>query len=72
MCSRAVTLELVVLAVTLELPVHIVVIPHTPAFALKPWSASVYGAAALAQEGHRTVYLGNNDVHYVYLSPRGE
>ena len=36
--------ELVVLAVALDLPVRIVIIPHTPASALKPWRASVYGA----------------------------
>ena len=64
--------ELVVLAVTLELPVRVVVIPYTPAFALQPWPPSVYGAAALTQNGRRTAYLGNNNVHYVYLSPRRE
>ena len=63
--------ELVVLVVTLELPVRIVIIPHTPASALKPWRAPVHGAVALVREGNRTVYLGNNDVHFVYLSPRG-
>ena len=56
--------ELVVLCVALELAVRITIIPYTPPHALRQWAISAYGP-----EGVDVVlYLGNNDVHYVYLS----
>ena len=61
--------ELVVLAVALELAIRIVVVPYTPASALAPWAIPTYGATGALQDASRTIYLGNNDVHYVYLQP---
>ena len=64
--------ELVLIAVSLELPIRIVVIPYTPESALAPWAVTSYGSPEVVQDGSRTIYLGNNDVHYVYLSPKAE
>ena len=61
--------ELVVLAVALELSIRIVVIPYTPESAFLPWAIPTYGSTGAAQDASRTIYLGNNDVHYVYLKP---
>ena len=61
--------ELVVLAVALELSIRIVVIPYTPESAFLPWAIPTYGPTGAAQDASRTIYLGNNDVHYVYLKP---
>ena len=60
--------ELVLLAVALELPVRLVVIPYTPKSADRPWVITMYGAPGMGLDGTRTIYFGNNDVHYVYLS----
>ena len=54
--------ELVVLAVAQKLGIRICCIPHTPASASYPRTPSSYGTA------DTTIYIGNNDVHYVYLS----
>ena len=62
--------ELVVLAVALELSIRIVIIPYTPASASSPWAIPTYGSRGAAQDAGRTIYLGNNDVHYVYLKPK--
>jgi hypothetical protein len=61
--------ELVVLAVALELSIRIVVVPYTPASALAPWLIPTYGPIEASQDASRTIHLGNNDVHYVYLKP---
>ena len=55
--------ELVVAAVSKVLKLRIVVVPWTPPDAAGPWSISKY------QDAHDfpTIYLGNNDVHYVLL-----
>ena len=56
--------ELVVLCVALELAVRIAIVPYAPPHALGQWAISAYGP-----EGADVVlHLGNNDVHYVYLS----
>ena len=60
--------ELVLLAVALELRVRLVVIPHTPESSGRPWVITSYGAPGMGLDGMRTIYFGNNDVHYVYLS----
>ena len=60
--------ELVVLAVSLELAVRITIIPFTPPSALGQWAAATYAPVNAADDAARTIYLGNNDVHYVYLS----
>ena len=57
--------ELVLHVVAQELRVHISCIPYTPADQLSPWKPSEYGPAVGS-----TIWLGNNDVHYVYLRPR--
>ena len=59
--------ELVVVAVALELSIRITVIPYTPESALHPWAIPTYDSTGVAQDARRTIYLGNNDVHYVYL-----
>ena len=61
--------ELVVLAVALELSIRIVVIPYTPEYAFVPWAIPTYGSTSTAQDASRTIYLGTNDVHDVYLKP---
>ena len=61
--------ELVVVAVAMELSIRIVVVPYTPVSAVAPWAIPTYGPAGAAQDASRTMYLGNNDVHYVYLKP---
>ena len=60
--------ELVLLAVALVLPVRLVVIPYTPQSSDRPWVITSYGAPGMGLDGTRTIYFGNNDVHYVYLS----
>ena len=60
--------ELVLLAVALELPVRLVVIPYTPHSSERPWVITSYEAPGMGLDGTRTIYFGNNDVHYVYLS----
>ena len=59
--------ELVVLCVALELSIRITVIPFVPPAALAPWAVTAYGPA----DADGVIYVGNNDVHYVYLS-RGQ
>ena len=56
--------ELVVLCVALELSIRLTVIPFTPLAALVPWAVTAYGPAG----ADGVIYMGNNDVHYVYLS----
>ena len=59
--------ELVLVAVAMELSIRLVVIPYTPPSAVAPWTIPTYGATDVPQDGSKTIYLGNNDVHYVYL-----
>ena len=61
--------ELVVLAVAVELSIRIVIIPFTPEDALASWAIPTYGSTGAAPDAGRTIYLGNNDIHYVYLKP---
>ena len=63
--------ELVVMAVALELRIRICCIPHTPESAVSPWAPSTYGTPPLPGGVGDIIYVGNNDVHYVYLSLRG-
>ena len=58
--------ELVILAVTLELNIRIVCIPHTRSGAVRPWAISTYSPPN-APAGNEIV-LGNNDVHYMWLT----
>ena len=60
--------ELVLLAVALELPVRLVVIPYTPPASERPWVITSYEAPGRVLDDTSTIYLGNNDVHYVFLS----
>ena len=57
--------ELVVMAVALELRIHICCIPHAPDSALSPWAPPTYGAPPLPGGVGDIIYVGNNDVHYV-------
>ena len=63
--------ELVVLAVALELRIRTCCIPYTPDSEPSPWAPSTYGPATLPGGPEGTIYVGNNDVHYVFLSQRG-
>ena len=56
--------ELVVVSVALELGVRITVIPYTPPLQNVQWVIRPYGP----EDAEHVLYLGNNDVHYVYLS----
>ncbi len=61
--------ELVVLAVSLELEIRIVCVPYTPASALAPWKITTYQPPVFREDQGGRIPLGNNDVHYMYLSP---
>ena len=60
--------ELIVAAVAQELRIKIILIPYTPAAAGRPWVISEYKPMDLEVPAGRTIYLGNNDVHYVLLA----
>ena len=60
--------ELVVLATALELGVHIVCVPYT-VHGATPWAISKYPPQSRAHMSDAIVYLGNDDVHYVWLAP---
>ena len=60
--------ELIVAAVAAELELRIVCVPYTPQDAATNWKISTHcSTSASNQRG--TLYLGNNDVHYMLLSP---
>ena len=60
--------ELVVLATSLELRVRITCVPYTPLGAT-PWAISQYPPPGSDVTSDIMVYLGNDDVHYVWLAP---
>ena len=60
--------ELVLVAVAIELKIRIVCVPFTPATATRPWVVATYQDAASATPDERNIYVGNNDVHYMWLS----
>ena len=60
--------ELVVLATSMELSVRIVCVPYTPP-GLAPWQISQYPPEGRGIASNITVYLGNDDAHYVWLDP---
>ena len=60
--------ELILVAVAIELKVRIVCVPFTPAEAARPWIITEYQDATSVIPDDRTIYLGNNDVHYMWLS----
>ena len=62
--------ELILVAVAIELQVRIVCVPFTPATATRPWIITTYQDAASVIPDDRNIYLGNNDVHYMWISPR--
>ena len=59
--------ELVLVAVAFELAIRFVCIPFTPHNARAPWAISTYHDSDARVPDDHTVYLGNNDVHYVWL-----
>ena len=62
--------ELIVAAVAAELRLKIVCVPYTPSDARTAWAISTYCSPAASGNNKRcTLYLGNNDVHYMLLSP---
>ncbi len=60
--------ELVVVACSLELKVQIVCIPWTPSDAQTQWKISTYQPPGWSEPSDATVYLGNNDVHSMWLT----
>ena len=60
--------ELVLVAVAIELKIRIVCVPFTPAAASRPWVITTYQDAASIIPDDRNIYVGNNDVHYMWLS----
>ena len=59
--------ELVVIACALELRIRIVCIPHTPN-GMTHWKISSYQPPGEQLPDGKTIYLGNNDVHYMWLA----
>ena len=57
--------ELVVVACALEFNVRIVCIPHTPS-GMMPWKISTYQPSGPPLQDAKTIYVGNNDVHYMF------
>ncbi len=60
--------ELVVIACAIELDVTIICVPHTPAGSPDQWAISIYKPTHTETREDRTIYLGNNDVHYMWLA----
>ena len=60
--------ELVVLATAMELNVRIVCVPYTPP-GRTPWQISRYPPEGVDVISGATIYLGNDNVHYVWLRP---
>ena len=58
--------ELVVLATAQALQLDIVCVPFTPASASAPWAIAVYKSST--ESVFPRVFLGNNDVHYMWLA----
>ena len=57
--------ELIVAAVAAELELRIVCVPYTPQDSATKWKISTY--CSTNERG--TIFLGNNDVHYMLLLP---
>ena len=60
--------ELILVAVAIEMKIRIVCVPFTPATATRPWVIATYQDAASVIPDDRSIYVGNNDVHYVWLT----
>ena len=61
--------ELVLVAVAMELKILIICVPFTPPDAASQWVITRYQNAASDIPDNRNVYLGNNNMHYMWLSP---
>ena len=59
--------ELIILAVVLELRIRLVCIPFTPPDSLGQWAITTY--ASPSTPAGLEIVLGNNDVHYMWLTP---
>jgi hypothetical protein len=60
--------ELILVAVAIEMKIRIVCVPFTPATATRQWVIATYQDAASVIPDDRNIYVGNNDVHYVWLT----
>ena len=69
LATKAFADELVLVAVAMELKVRIVAVPFTPSDSMGAWAISTYHDADALVPEDRNIYLGNNDVHYIWLSP---
>ena len=65
--------ELVILACALELKIKLVCVPYTPVEHVgqngQKWSISQYCPPDSGAMDDLTIYLGNNDVHFMWLQP---
>ena len=61
--------ELVVLATARELGIEVVCVPFTPESSPRPWAISTYSPPASHGVHSPRIVLGNNDVHFMWLSP---
>jgi len=65
--------ELVILACALELKVKVVCVPFMPLQHVgddgRKWSISNYFPPDAGSLDDLTIYLGNNDVHFMWLQP---
>ena len=63
--------EIIMAAVAMHLRIWVVVVPFTPATAPREWVITEYPHATVRErpgiDHTRRVFLGNNDVHYVWL-----
>ena len=67
MTDHAFADELVLVAVALELKIRIICVPLAPDDARGTWVITTYQNAASTIPDNRTMYLGNNDVDYMWL-----
>ena len=62
--------ELVVSACAREFKIRIVCIPYTPQDVLPKWMISQYQPSDEFMTQDQTIFVGNNDVHYMWLATR--
>ena len=60
--------ELILAVVARELQIRIVVVPWTPSNSDSVWAISSYPEQSQGDPDMPVIYLGNNDVHYVWLA----
>ncbi len=64
--------KLVLVAVAIELKIRIVCVPFTLSSDTRPWVISTYQETGSAIPDNRNIFVGSNDVHYMWLSRSDE